>query len=382
MALATAPVFTESFQSQVDDLLMRICVELQLDKSRHDLAERSYEAVGRLLESHTLVSRLKPSIYPQGSVRLGTTVKPLLGDEYDLDLVCEFACRAGSFAQPVDALNLIERALRDSGVYALMVRRKNRCIRLNYVHKFHLDILPACKDGARGGTCIVVPDRKLSIWTPSNPIGYASWFNERSGEVLRRLIEKAAPIPAREQVQQKPPLKLSVQLWKRWRDLRYKSSPELAPISVVLSTLAGLTYRGEASVGEALRNILARTDELARTSNPRLIVLNPTNNDEDLSERWDARPTAYREFVNGVAEFYAEWRTLFQMRGTDKIARILERLFGEEISKRVIENQTREIEAARTRNELGIKKSSGIIAGAASSSVGRIPRNTFYGEDK
>ena len=135
-------------------------------------------------------------------------------------------------------------------------------------------------------------------------------------------------------------------------------------------------------MGEALQNILARTVELARTSKPRLLIPNPTNHDEDLSERWDSKPSAYREFVSGVTEFDSQWRALTQTRGIDSIARVLEGLFGEEIAKRVIENQTKEIETARTRNVLGIKKGSGIITAGAASSLARIPRNTFYGEDQ
>src|ERR1700674_3314801 len=90
---AVAPLkFTESWEAQVDDLLMRICTKLQLDETRHALAEKHYHAVAKLLEDHAEVTRLRPSMYPQGSMCLLTTVKPLEGDEYDLDFVCEFLC--------------------------------------------------------------------------------------------------------------------------------------------------------------------------------------------------------------------------------------------------------------------------------------------------
>ncbi len=44
MAVATVPFFTESFASQLDDLLFRICIELQLDETRYKLAETHYHA--------------------------------------------------------------------------------------------------------------------------------------------------------------------------------------------------------------------------------------------------------------------------------------------------------------------------------------------------
>lgn len=383
MATIATPRFTESFEAQIDDLLMRICLELQLDETRYKLAEANYQAVGKWLESQNLVAQFKPTIYPQGSMLLGTTVKPLFGDEYDLDFVCELICGTTFFRRPADALNVIEQALRASSVYVPMVERKNRCIRLNYAHDFHMDILPACKDPQNGGTCILVPDVRLSDWTPSNPKGFGHWFHESARKVMvRTLMDKAAPIPIREPAERKPPLKLCVQLWKRWRDIHYKSNPEVAPISIVVTTLAGLIYRGEQSVVRAIGNILDETAKAARSANPRLVVLNPSNSDEDLSERWDSNPNAYLQFVSAMSEFDAQWKALDQVRGIDKIARILERMFGEEIAKRVIEKQTRDIEASRTRNELGIKKASGIITGLGSAAVERIRPNTFYGDNE
>ena len=101
--MVTAPAlrFTETPQTYIDDLLFRICVELQLDETRRKLAEASYRSVGALLESQPAIAALRPTIYAQGSIRLDTTVKPLAGDEFDLDVVCEFAaphdilCEAG-----------------------------------------------------------------------------------------------------------------------------------------------------------------------------------------------------------------------------------------------------------------------------------------------
>lgn len=382
-ASATALAFTKSPEGQIDDLLRRICAELQLDASRYQRAERSYRSVGAWLESQPSIAMLTPSIHPQGSIQLGTTVKPLVGDEYDVDLVCEFAASRSVFQRPVHALDLVERTLQMSSVYRPMIRRKNRCVRLNYEGDFHLDILPACRDVLRGGTCVLVPDRKLQDWTPSNPRGYASWFDGRARRRLRRLLlDKAEPVPNQESVEDKAPLKLCVQLFKRWRDIRHRSNPELAPISIVLTTLAAHAYRGEQSVAFSMDSILMDISELTRTSFPRVVVLNPTNEGEDLSERWNSSPVAYREFVNGINEFSSQWKGLLQTRGIDKVATALERLFGEEIAKTVVEKQGRDVQLARERGEIGMKKSSGIITGMAGSSVIPVPRNaTFYGED-
>jgi hypothetical protein len=382
--MATAPAlhFNESSEAQLDDLLVRMCTTLQLDETRFRLAETSYHAVGELLESHRLVARLRPRIYPQGSMVLDTTVKPLAREEYDLDFVCEFICGTTSFEHPDEALHLVENALRSHADYDPKVERMNRCIRLNYAHDFHMDILPACKDPRNADACILVPDRKLGEWVPSNPIGYANWFNERSRQVaLRTLLEKAAPLPIPQAAERKPPLKLCVQLWKRRRDIRHLDDLDSAPISVVLTTLAGTFYRGEQSVTSAVATILESTIEAVRSSRTRLVVLNPSNPLEDLSERWDSNVRGYREFVDGVAEFRDQWTSLRQARGIDKVARSLEFLFGASITKNVIEKQARDIEAARVTNRLEIRKASGALttAAVAGSSV-KVRPNTFYGD--
>src|SRR5439155_11720784 len=138
------------------------------------------------------------------------------------------------------------------------------------------------------------------------------------------------------------------QLLKRWRDLRYQSKVEVAPISIVLTTLAGHYYRGERSVARALGSILTGISHAVRTIRPRLVVLNPSNPKEDLSERWDSAPKAYLEFVNGITELEEQWSQLLQATGIPNVTRILEKLFGEEIAKQVVEKQAREIQAARS----------------------------------
>ncbi len=327
------------------------------------------------------VALYRPTMYPQGSMRLNTTVQPLQGDEYDLDFVCELKCDPHVFSSPQQALGLLIRRLEQNDTYKAKMEPKNRCVRLNYEHQFHMDILPACRDTAAGGTCLVVPDREARCWKPSNPKGYASWFDvcAATASDASGVMAKADPIPDQEAASEKSNLKLDVQLLKRWRDIRYRSNCNLAPISIVLTTLAAGFYRGENSLAATLGNSLGCISRAVRTNSPRLIVLNPSNPKEDLSERWDSNPEAYREFVRGVTEFDAVWKELQSARGIHTVSALLEKIFGERIAKSVVEKQAHEIEAARTNNTLGVKKASGIIS---SSGLGVVPlhRNTFYGE--
>jgi len=270
---------------QLGDLLLRICSSLQITQTQHNAAEDHYNAIGaRLADPGSGLYRFRPQIYSQGSFRLGTTVKPRKREEYDVDVVCELRADPRLFPNPVTLLDLIESLLRQHGDYATRLKRKNRCIRVLYARDFYLDILPGCPDPNGHDTCLVVPDRNGGCWKASNPKGYASWFETTSE---KRMIKAALePLPEFEYGVLKPPLAYAVQLLKRWRDVFYETQPEIAPISIVLTTLAGLHYGGETDVVAALTAVLDRIVQAIPPVGQRLIVLNPSNHKEDLSEKW------------------------------------------------------------------------------------------------
>ncbi len=60
-----------------EELLEDLAAELEIPDSRYEAAERSYRAVGEWLERpESTIRRFRPRIYPQGSFRLGTVIKP------------------------------------------------------------------------------------------------------------------------------------------------------------------------------------------------------------------------------------------------------------------------------------------------------------------
>jgi Second Messenger Oligonucleotide or Dinucleotide Synthetase domain len=370
---------TNSFSTQLDDLLARICAKLQISPTQFRLAETRYHTIGDWLAADgSQLAIYKPAIYSQGSLRIGTTVKPLVAQEYDLDLVCEIKTSHLLFPNPVDLLNLVEARLRQHETYKHMLERKNRCIRVNYAKEFHLDILPACPDPASGATCVVVPDRSARCWKHSNPRGYARWFDGVAEEIQVKAIRFAEPLPDQVAAEDMVVLKLTVQLLKRWRDLAFAHNLDVAPISTVLTTLAGNFYRRQDSVNDALTGIL----EGIVSSIPaqgRLQVCNPSNPKEDLSERWDRHPEAYHAFVSGITQFAAQWRKLNAQRGIAQIASFLEQLFGESLAKNVIGEQAQFMEAERKAGRLAVAAAAGGIVSAGTPNSTPIRRNTFYG---
>lgn len=375
-------LFTENAETQLDDLLRGICAELQLPEGRYEQAVDRYETVCRWLEGEGSALRaLSPLIYPQGSMRIGTTVKPIGRDEHDLDFVCEFRAVPSILPPPLQAIVLLLARLRQHQSYAPIVEMKNRCVRLNYANEFHMDILPAFPDPSTGINCLTVPDRESQSWKPSNPKGYADWFENRCSLAettdALRVLARAEPIPAQQTLGEKETLKKAVQLIKRWRDIRFQAQPDLAPISMVLTTLAAEAYRGEVSVVAALSGILSGIVSQVQASETRIYVLNPGNPFEDLSERWDDSKK-YRAFVEGIQQLHEDWTLLVRERSIPRISQILENLFGSPVEAALVK-QARRIQALRGSSALRVG-AAGLISSAASNAAVPVRANTFHGE--
>lgn len=363
----------------LDALLRAICAELRLSDALHLQAQQRYAAVGSwLLREGGLLAPGKPELYPQGSLRLGTTVRPRGAKVHDLDIVSEVEASFGAAFSPVQLLDLLEHQLRANQTYAPMVRRKNRCIRLEYANDFHLDILPAFRDPSGPPGALFVPDRKTRAWKASNPKGYAHWFETTEQLALGRVLDGIEPLPAPMTAPATPTLRRLVQLLKQFRDVRHETSPEVAPISIVLTTLAADHYVGEKSETDAMTGFLGKLIATIPTSG-RLLVLNPANKKEDLSERWN-EPASYAAFLEGVDHLRAQWERLRVCHGLKNIAKILGDLFGDDVVDRAIRTISGELEDLRSSGQLGLGSSGVLIRSPQPQRP--LHRNTFYGHDE
>jgi hypothetical protein len=75
-------------KAQLFGILERLCERLEPSLTQADRARTSYESVGQWLAGANCDWLASSSIYLQGSTALGTTVKPIGRNEYDIDLVC------------------------------------------------------------------------------------------------------------------------------------------------------------------------------------------------------------------------------------------------------------------------------------------------------
>lgn len=119
----------------LEDLLLLACEGLQLTPTLHGVAEQHYRSVTSWLsEGGSFFDRYEPDIYPQGSFLIGTTTRPILRCEYDLDFVLQLSPRAP--LDPMLLLDQLEARLKEHGTYKDMVQRLRRCVRLIYAAVF------------------------------------------------------------------------------------------------------------------------------------------------------------------------------------------------------------------------------------------------------
>lgn len=386
----------------LDDLLQRVCARLQITDTQRKQAAERYDGVSKWLDREGgPFSWTNPKIFPQGSLRLLTTVKPRQGEEFDLDLVLLLRLQPEAIA-PMDLLLALEKDIKANGHYAPLVERRNRCVCLNYAGEFHMDVIPCMPDPWRNDGAILVPDRESGGWSPSNPDGYAGWFDTRAdlwqptldfADLMEaRAKMEVVPLPEDDPFPYRAPLRRAVQLLKRMRDVMLDEDRK-AVISVVLTTLVGECYTGQSSVVRTMQDALAYIEDRARNAEyagRRMEVRNPSNEQEDFSEKWDPHPDRYRMFLEWVPAASAGLVELAQATSRQELSDKLSALFDESgaLVQEAFMGQARAMASLGQRGGMGVTSKGSLvtITGGGAAGGGRSePAATssphrFYGD--
>ncbi|MDX3917222.1 nucleotidyltransferase [Olivibacter sp. SDN3] len=368
-------------KTQIDDILDKMAENLQLGDSRYDRMKQHYEAVKNWIEKDEKF--FKPfayEVYPHGSVRILTTVKPIGKDEFDLDIALHLKTSHISHT-PQKIYIELKRRLMEHEKYKEILEAKNRCLRLKYHGDFHMDILPGIQEFDWDDDRLCIPDRSLGLWVSSNPRGYAKWFLDKANSVKTSLLEKALQaenIPA-DNFRYKKPLQRAVQLIKRYRDVYFQKDATYKTSSIILTTIAGQYYDGEDSIFDTVEGIVNRMSENIQYLPDRIKILNPVNQQEDFTDKWDKEPAFYEAFKNFLHHLYNEWQELKKEHGVLQEGQILKGLFGSDLFINAQRSQVEQLEDFRRQKAIGISRGSGNIVQVGTSSSTLIKNNTFYG---
>lgn len=340
-----------------------LAASLNVSDECYELAAARYRDLGEWLNdrAYSVVARFKPHVFSQGSFRLGIVVKPLEGEDYDLDLAC-------AFEEGISPLTHSQKTLKDLLGVDLEAYRKarnikerleprHRCWRLNYQDTvgFHIDTVPGVRfdlpvrkqlreSMVRGGLedqlARTIAENALAItddrhpaysvvspnWDISNPEGYALWFESRMRQA-RKFLEaqvrffKVASVEKLPVYRWRTPLQQALQMLKRHRDIMFRADPEGKPISIIITTLAAWSYRGESTIEETIDRVLSDMDRHINPGRPR--VPNPVNPIEDFADKWSTTDGRIRRLGENFHSWLARARADFAQVAKSKDHQLL-----------------------------------------------------------
>ncbi len=338
----------------LEHLLADVAETLDVPASAYDQAEERYRAVGEwLCADASPIRGDSPEVYSQGSFRLGTVVRPLRGDDYDLDAVVQLAGSQASW-MPGDLKAAVGERLRAHSVYGRMLEPEGRrCWTLQYAsepnrHRFHLDLLPSILSNPGGvpressPTALAITNRVSPgqvEWRHSDPKGYADWFLARTVTLSEKRAAHSGTVAGVEPVRtftRHAPLQRAVQLLKRYRDVLFRDDDEHAPISVIITTLAAQAYEGEEALVDTLFGVLNRMSRFIRIQGDEVVIPNPIQPNENFADRWHGDVRKAKAFVKWLesakrleAELLAE--------PPDRLSTTLGRVLGESSGRAAME---------------------------------------------
>lgn len=296
-------------------------------------ATARYEAVASWLgDDDSPLTQYTPELYPQGSFRLGTPIRPLsTNDEFDIDLVCRLQIAKESTTQKV-LKDLVGDRLKSNEELKRIIEARRRCWQLHYPGRFHLDVLPAIPDADGPGESILLTDTDLVRWQHSNPIGYANWFYDRMRPQVIRLREAIAKSTSAsvEDVPEwrvRTPLQRAIQLLKRHRNLQFSSTADDCPASIIITTLAARAYRQEADTFTALLQIMQGMPGYIENRGGQWWVANPVHPPENFADKWNEKPERRLAFLQWLARVAADLNAMLADNGV-RAADIAIRRFG------------------------------------------------------
>jgi len=425
-------------QMESDRLLECLAEALDITPTDYQRAVKSYTAVGNWLKEGFAQeayqgSHAEPAIYPQGSINLGTIIRPFRDGkerDFDVDLVCELQTLHTQIA-PKHLKEQTGKRLHAHETYSKKLDEEGkRCWTINYAESegvgFHIDVLPCAPDLAiagapySGAIRITHKHKPKDIyeWRPSNPKGYAKWFFARNttfanfaaiqkpalyrtaqgGGSRICIFESVAAIP--DQLV-RTPLQRTIQLMKRHRDMRFAKNPDVKPISIIINTVAATLYAGETDIYSTFTNIVDRLAMhrdlvenqnfsvnakvaslklITRTGDGKWWVPNPANPHENFADRWHednhARARAFFDWVQQIAR---DVQNIPTGKGIPEVARHLNPIFGQTVTAAGVEKlgepfQTSRKSSGQERNTTGVIANSASLARVAPSTSRQVSR--------
>lgn len=375
-------------KQNIDAMYRKIAAEIEISETQAEKAKESYEAVGNYLNNN--IKQYDVRIFPQGSFMLGTVIKPISDkDEYDIDLV---ATIDNKFTSAKDLKNIVGDVLKTSDRYSEKVEEGKRCWTIQYSESanYHMDILPTMKSDTYFQNKKLIMTHKEDEnsdyeFRQTNPEAYYDWFVKRMEEEKKKLTEEYAIRNKIEIVEVpeyniKTTLQIAIEILKRYRDIKFKDTPDIKPISIILTTLMARIYTGKENVYELIEKFSKEyVLYLEKDENGNVLIQNPVNENENFADKWPSNPErkeAFFKFMDDLKYDLVTNKVLLEGNIREQ-ADVYKKLFGENMVNKVYENIAQKTREEREKSNMYLKENGNLTTEKTNITV---RNHNFYGK--
>lgn len=359
--------------SKIVNIINTLAESLEISEKTFESANKRYVSLGQWLNrDDSKIKMYAPEVYSQGSIRLGTAIKPINpDDDYDLDAVCLLNNINQKIYTQKNVKELVGYEVKKyvtANNFNKEADEGKRCWTIEYADstQFHLDILPAIPDKigmnekfdlynismdkrAFVDHAISITDNTheqyeyiSSNWFKSNPKGYYEWFLIRQKITKYKNRGYDGLMIANEAVEDIPisdittPLQQSIMILKRHRDIMFNnpSINKYKPISIIITTIAAHAYSGEDNLYDALVTIVnnMKVDIVGN----RYSLSNPVNPLENFADKWEDEPLLRSYFLQWLEQIKSDFNTIIN-EDINSSKKTFKTMFGNELADRCCE---------------------------------------------
>ena len=407
------------FKEEINTIYKRLGGQLDISQTEYEMAVSSYNDVANWLskEDSTLF-KYNPSILPQGSFMLGTMIKPVNPeDELDIDLVCKLDNIPASWSQE-DLKEAVGNRLKEHKRYKDNLKDKDggrRCWTIKYAESsnYHLDVLPSIADSNYlellkesyyinseldvDKLAIKITDNENDNydeiiahenWDKSNPFGYAKWFLKQAHISEIKLVSLNESIkPVEDFEREKLPLKVIVQLLKRHRDIMFADeiyNIENKPISIIITTLAGLSYDKSNDIIDGLSGVVRNIHKHIKknvwnvdNNRHETWIDNPINSEENFADKWADVKQKEEYFYLWLDKLKDDFSNILnsENKGFVNLSESFSQQFGADITSKVFKSVAMDNKEKRDNTLLKMATGTGLLGDKGTT----VKKHGFYG---
>jgi len=332
---------------KLNDYFKRFIGKISLNPTREDRINSALQNWESIFINDDEISSMFLDFYTQGSYSTSTAIKPKENDEYDVDVV--LLLDADDEYDARELLTFVYDRMKTKEQFKDKLKKKDRCIRVDYAGDFHVDIVPAKPTDDEH---ILISSKNENEWIETNPAGFTSWVKERHSDNNYKLVNL-------------------VKLTKFWRD--NKVGADTAPKSILLTALLGDFIESKTSDAEtfvcSIEAIADGLDEILVDGEP--FYENPSLEGENLARDWNREK--YDIFIRKITSLSEKARKALEEEDKEKSIDLWIDVFGDKFPKelseainfaeRVSKNEVKVTQSGRLNEHHGVG----------------VPKQRFYG---